>query len=117
MSASIPTLAKPEPGVRPHSETFRGLTLGPGAKRRCEAPERERLLHAMVRSCRVTLQDMEGVTHAVEVTAESLFEAVARGLAALRGREWVAGITQGTVKVSVADVRVEHETIIHRRLM
>ena len=66
-------------------------------------------LRAMIRSCRVTVQDMEGVAHTVEVTAESLFEAVAQGLAALRGREWVAGITHGTVKVSVADVRVEHE--------
>ena len=62
-----------------------------------------------MRSCRVTVQDMEGVAHTVEVTAESLFEAVAQGLAALRGREWVAGITHGTVKVSVADVRVDHE--------
>lgn len=63
----------------------------------------------MMRSCRVTVQDMEGVAHTVEVTAESLFEAVAQGLAALRGREWVVGLTQGTIKVSVADVRVEHE--------
>jgi hypothetical protein len=33
------------------------------------------------------------------------------GLAAIRGSEWVAGIAQGlhVVKVSVADVRVEHE--------
>ncbi len=32
-------------------------------------------------------------------------------LAAIRGNEWVAGIAQGlnVVKVSVADVRVEHE--------
>jgi len=34
----------------------------------------------------------------------------ARGLAALRGHEWVAGVSEGrAVKVSVADVRVEHE--------
>ncbi len=35
----------------------------------------------------------------------------ARGLAAIRGREWVAGVEQsiGLVKVSVTDVRVEHE--------
>jgi len=64
-----------------------------------------------IRSCRVTIQDMDGVSHTVEVTAATLYEAVARGLAALRGNEWVAGIAQGanTVKVSVADVRVEHE--------
>ena len=49
--------------------------------------------------------------HTVEVTAATLYEAVARGLAAIRGNEWVAGIAQGlnVVKVSVADVRVEHE--------
>jgi hypothetical protein len=61
-----------------------------------------------VRSCRVTIQDLEGVAHTVEVTAETLFEAVAQGLAALRGNDWVMGFQQGTVKVSVADVRVEH---------
>jgi len=37
------------------------------------------------RSCRVTITDMEGVAHTVEVTAASLFEAVALGLVALRG--------------------------------
>ena len=64
-----------------------------------------------IRSCRVTIQDMDGVTHTVEVTAATLYEAVAQGLAAIRGNEWVTGIAQGlnVVKVSVADVRVEHE--------
>jgi hypothetical protein len=63
-----------------------------------------------VRSCRVTIQDMEGVSHTVEVTAATLYEAVAQGLAAIRGNEWVGGIAQGlnVVKVSVADIRVEH---------
>ena len=64
-----------------------------------------------IRSCRVTIQDMQGITHTAEVTAATLYEAVAQGLAAIRGNEWVAGIAQGlnVVKVSVADVRVEHE--------
>jgi hypothetical protein len=64
-----------------------------------------------VRSCRVTLQDMDGVSHTVEVTAATLYEAVAQALAAIRRNDWVAGIAQGlnAVKVSVADVRVEHE--------
>jgi len=54
---------------------------------------------------------MEGVSHTVEVTAATLYEAVAQGIAAMRGKEWVDGFPQGTgvVKVSVADVRVEHE--------
>jgi hypothetical protein len=62
-----------------------------------------------VRSCRVTVQDLEGVAHTVEVTAESLYEAVAQGLAAVPRSDWVAGFQQGIVKVSVADVRVEHQ--------
>lgn len=62
-----------------------------------------------VRSCRVTVHDLEGVAHTIDVTAESLYEAVAQGLVALRGNDWVAGIRQSTVKVSVTDVRVEHE--------
>ena len=64
-----------------------------------------------VRSCRVTIHDMDGVSHTVEVTAATLYEAVAQGLAAIRGNEWVAGIAQGlnVVRVSVADIRVEHE--------
>lgn len=60
------------------------------------------------RSCRVTIQDLEGITHSVDVTAETLYEAVAQGLAALRGHDWVAGLQQGIIKVSVANVRVEH---------
>lgn len=63
-----------------------------------------------VRSCHVTVHDLDGVAHTVEVTAESLYEAVAQGLAALRGREWIAGFQQqGMVRVSVSDVRVEHQ--------
>lgn len=64
-----------------------------------------------VRSCRVTVQDMDGVSHTVEVTADTLYEAVAQGLAAICGNEWVAGIAErhNVVRVSVADVRVEHE--------
>ena len=64
-----------------------------------------------IRSCRVAIRDLDGVSHTVEVMAASLFEAVARGVAALRGNDWVEGIGRGqsTVKVSVGDVRVEHE--------
>ena len=45
------------------------------------------------------------------MTAATLYEAVALGLAAIPGNEWVAGIAQGlnVVKVCVADMRVERE--------
>jgi hypothetical protein len=62
------------------------------------------------RSCRVTIRDMDGVSHTVDVTASTLYEAVAHGLAAIRGNDWVSGIAQGNVvKVSVSDIRVVHE--------
>ena len=62
----------------------------------------------------MTIQDLDGTSHTAEVTASSLFEAVAQGLAALRKHEWVEGIEErfGSVKVSVAEVRVEHQVKI-----
>ena len=67
-----------------------------------------------VRSCRVTIKDMDGVKHTVVVTAETLYEAVALGLVALRGNDWVMGISQGlnTVQVSVVDIPIEHSVKI-----
>ena len=64
-----------------------------------------------LRCCRVTVQDMAGVSHSVEVTVATLYEAVAQGLVAIQESDWVATLAQGlnVVKVSVADVRIEHE--------
>ncbi|HEX4002839.1 MAG TPA: hypothetical protein VHX36_09325 [Candidatus Acidoferrales bacterium] len=67
-----------------------------------------------VRSCRVTIRDLDGIDHSVHVTASTLYEAVALGLASLRGEEWVAGIGEGpnTVSVSVTNVAVEHHIAV-----
>src|SRR5580692_9698894 len=67
-----------------------------------------------IRSCRVTIADMDGVAHTVEVTAATLFEAVALGLKQLQGNAWVAGIGRpmDTVTVSVKSVPVEHRVRI-----
>lgn len=64
-----------------------------------------------VRSCKVTIEDMNGVRHTVDVTAASLYEAVALGMAAIRTDEWVTGIAQGLnpVTVQVTNVSVKHE--------
>jgi hypothetical protein len=64
-----------------------------------------------VRSCKVTIEDMDGAAHTVEVTAATLYEAVALGLAAIRGDEWVMGIARGSnaVRVRTVNVPVEHE--------
>jgi len=63
-----------------------------------------------VKSCRVTIQDMEGVAHTVEVTAASLYEAVALGLKQIQGNEWVEGVAGGLneVSVSVNNVQIKH---------
>jgi hypothetical protein len=62
----------------------------------------------------VTCRDIEGVEHSVEVTAESLYEAVARGLAAFRGGEWVRDIGHHliTVTIVVKQPEVEHKVRI-----
>lgn len=63
-----------------------------------------------LKSCRVTIADMEGVSHTVEVTAATLYEAVALGLKHIRGNDWVEGIAGAlnTVTVCVKNVQVEH---------
>jgi hypothetical protein len=52
-----------------------------------------------------------GIAHSVEVTAETLYEAVGQGLAAIRGQEWVAGLAQGmnVIRLTVANIPVQHE--------
>lgn len=41
-----------------------------------------------LRSCVVTYQDIEGVKHSVDVTAESLYEAAILGMKALKVSNW-----------------------------
>ena len=41
-----------------------------------------------IRTCRVTLRDVDGVAHAVEVQGSSLYEAAAAALAAFKQHAW-----------------------------
>jgi hypothetical protein len=67
----------------------------------------------MLRSCRVSIKDMQDISHTVEVTAESLYEAVALGLTAIRSGDWVEGLRdQFKVKVSVSEIPVRHSVEI-----
>jgi hypothetical protein len=63
-----------------------------------------------LRSCRVSLTDIEGVRRSAEVTASTFYEAVALGLAAIRGHDWAAEVPEdlNTVEVSVTEVKVTH---------
>ena len=65
----------------------------------------------ILRTCKVSVTDIQDVEHSVEVTAATLYEAVATALAALQQDNWVAEIGQGltTVTVIVQQPPVRHE--------
>jgi hypothetical protein len=57
----------------------------------------------------VTIRDTEGIEHTAEVTAASLYEAVALGLKAIRQCSWAENIGQNfTIRVLARDTPVEH---------
>jgi hypothetical protein len=65
----------------------------------------------VLRTCKVSVADIAGVEHSTEVTAGSLYEAVAAALASLRKDDWVGEIGTGltTVRVEVLHLPVTHE--------
>lgn len=66
-----------------------------------------------MKSCRVSVTDPRGVSHTVEVTAESLFEAAAAGLAVLKKDGWtdpVGGATR--LQVQVQEPAVTHTVTV-----
>jgi hypothetical protein len=66
-----------------------------------------------VRTCRVTCRDTQGVEHTVQVTAQSLFEAVAQALRVFREHEWSDEPTGSTsVMVTIKPAEVEHRVRI-----
>ena len=69
------------------------------------------LLHVVLRTCTVAVKDLRDVEHSIEVTAETLYEAIATALAALQQDNWVGDIGQGftTVTVVVQQPPVKHE--------
>ncbi len=73
--------------------------------------EYARLSRVVLRTCTVAVRDLRDVEHSIEVTAETLYEAVATALAALQQDDWVGEIGQGftTVSVLVQQPPVKHE--------
>jgi len=65
----------------------------------------------VLRACKVSIRDVRDVEHTVDVTAETLYEAVASALAAFERDNWVGEITQSlnTVSVLVQQPPVRHE--------
>lgn len=66
--------------------------------------------HAL-RTCRVSCPDLDGVEHAVDVSANSLYEAVAQGLRAFRDADWAGDMGRGqtSITVVVKQPEVEHK--------
>jgi hypothetical protein len=66
-----------------------------------------------LKNCKVSCLDSNGAEHVVEVSARSLYEAVARGLFVLRANDWVDKISQNsTVTIAVKEPEVEHRVRI-----
>lgn len=63
-----------------------------------------------LKACTVVIQDIDEIAHAIDVTAESLYEAIAHALATLRRHEWVGEIGKGLTTVTV---KVRHPDVTH----
>jgi hypothetical protein len=64
-----------------------------------------------IRTCTVSCCDLRGVEHTVEISADSLYEAVAQGLRAFHENDWVDDIGRGqtTITVVVRQPEVQHK--------
>ena len=66
-----------------------------------------------LRTCKISCRDADDTEHAVEITARTLYEAVARGLHVLRRNNWVDRIHQNsTITIAVKEPEVEHKVRI-----
>jgi hypothetical protein len=61
------------------------------------------------KTCRVSFKDIDGIRHQAEVQADSLYEAAALGLKALKRSDWIDVIGPGTrIDIQVIQPPVEH---------
>jgi hypothetical protein len=63
-----------------------------------------------VRTCVVSLCDLERVTHSVEVQAETLFEAAAAAVGIFRSQPWTAG---ALTPAAVLRIEVRTPAVVH----
>jgi hypothetical protein len=65
---------------------------------------------AAVRTCTVSISDLDKMTHSVEVQAETLFEAAAAAVAAFRQHSWGSS---ALTPAAVLRVEVQAPTVVH----
>jgi hypothetical protein len=63
-----------------------------------------------VRACRVSVTDLQGVTHSTEVQASSLFEAAAGAIAAFKLEGWAAEALKPN---TILRVEIRLPSVIH----
>ena len=63
-----------------------------------------------LKACTVVIHDLNETAHALDVTAATLYEAVAQALSTARGHDWVGDIGKGltTVTVKIRNPEVTH---------
>jgi hypothetical protein len=68
-----------------------------------------------LRTCTVSFTSPSGVRHSVEVTAESIYEAAAFGVSALKNSGWTDAIASGTeLEVQVRESATSHRLTIQQ---
>jgi len=67
-----------------------------------------------LKTCRVTCRDSGGVSHTVEVSAQTLYEAVAQALLLFRDNEWTDDLKRipAAVVVRIKQPEIEHKVLI-----
>jgi len=96
-----------------NSKLYDASSNGTLRKEQCVA-NKKRICYALfvvLRTCTVAIKDIRDVEHSTEVTAETLYEAIATAIATLQQDNWVGEIGQGftTVTVVVQQPPVKHE--------
>jgi len=67
------------------------------------------------RTCSVSFTDTRGIKHSVELTADSLFEAAARGLKMLRSGDWADPPGQSTIlEIEVRNPGMKHTVSVQQ---
>jgi hypothetical protein len=63
-----------------------------------------------IRDCKVSVIDMDGIEHTAQVSASTLYEAIALGLRAIKKSSWAGQIPEGltTVTVHTTEDPIEH---------
>jgi hypothetical protein len=68
-----------------------------------------------LRTCTVSFNGPSGIRHSVDVTAESVYEAAALGVSALRKSGWAGAVASGTeLEIQVREPPTCHRITVHQ---